>query len=154
MRMFRIRRILTVVGIVAIVMMTVLPFVLDQYLITYETVGSVIVCVLFALELWLWRCPHCSTYLWGHGIWTFERFCPYCGKDLYDDSVEWYDDFARLNYMHGDVEYFENGGADMLTVTYEDGMRIHVGYDGEEHEFVIKVLENDTDESKVSPLSV
>lgn len=68
--------------------------------------------------------------------------------------MEWYDDFARLNYMQGELEAFENGGEDMLLVTYEDGMRIHVGYDSEEHEFVITVLENGTEEAKETPLAV
>ncbi len=103
-------------------------------------------------EIIWWRCPHCHTYLWRVHFW-WARCCPYCGERLLDEKNEWYTEYERLNYMQGDLQVFENGGKDMLLVTYKDGMQIHVGYDVQACEFVITVYGDSTEEAKANPLA-
>ncbi len=153
MKLHTAKRVIGIFGTVLLIAAIYGPFVPDGARAVYTVLLFLGIVALGVIDALFWRCPHCHSYLYQINLW-WAQYCPRCGGDLYDEENEWYSDYARLNYKHGELQVFENGGSDMLLVTYKDGMQIHVGYDSDEHQFVITVLADDSEEAKASPLAV
>jgi len=49
--------------------------------------GIALVLLAPLLDLWNWRCPHCTRYLTDHPL-TTPRFCPFCGIHLISADTE------------------------------------------------------------------
>ncbi len=152
------KTILTALSLVLIVLMFCGIFIPEEYQMIYVITVCTLLIPLIILAVLFNRCPHCDTFIWPRrtlwGTWKWGECCPHCGGYLLDECNEWYYAYDKLNYMRGNMQVFTYRGETMLTVTYTDGMIIHVGYDEQEHEFIITVLENDSDETKDTPLSV
>ncbi len=154
------KTVLTILSLVLIVMLffDTFGFIPDDYQMMYRITEGTLLVPLVILAILFNRCPHCDTFIWPRrtlwGTWKWGECCPHCGGYLLDECNEWYYAYDKLNYMRGNMQVFEYRGETMLVVTYSDGMLIHVGYDEQEHEFIITVLENDSDQAKDSPLFV
>ncbi len=122
--------------------------------ILFDILCAVVVLSVLVFLFVFSQCPYCHTVLFEESIYHNYRFCPHCGGDLLAEDSEWYDDYAEINYMQGDFEAFESDGKDMFLVSYKDGMRIHVGYDDFDHQYVISVFEREESYQETDPAEV
>ena len=64
----------------------------------------------------------------------------------------WQDAYRNLDLAGGKIEFLLDDHEDMLSISYEDGMRIDVGYIEHWRSYCITVLAGDTKEDWLNPI--
>ena len=65
---------------------------------------------------------------------------------------QWYDDYKKLDLLHGKIDFILQDDEDMIEIHYNDGMLIDVGYIESLQSYFITVVSNDNEEGWKHPL--
>lgn len=68
------------------------------------------------------------------------------------EQQNWYDVYKRLNLAQGKLQSLCDDREDMLLITYEDGMQIHVGYTNEDKTYCITIVKDEDAKSSNTTL--
>lgn len=66
----------------------------------------------------------------------------------------WYEVYANINLYGGKLETISDDDEDMLTITYQNGLMIDVGYIQSENTYYITVVTDDSIEGWKNPINV
>ncbi len=83
----------------------------------------------------------------------FVEFMSLCTAHTSDEQY-WYDVYKKLDLAQGKLQTICDDDQDMLLISYEDGMKIDVGYIEKDKTYYITAVKDDTIESWNNPLGV